>query len=252
MRATAEILGTWQKFDAYPMETITKAWYLRQAAGAKQRTVEQMEAHREQYGTSGNCYDLAIWLIDAFRRDGLTSYAILTPDDHVAAVVLDEAGSRYLCDLGDQWIEPILIEKRSGSYTEEFLDGFFPGARVKLESLEHTLNVSYRRPNGKTSKQTYLLQPVSDEQLLAKGEQTQRTLWSPLVEQRIFTPDEVIHWEFDNYTSFYSSKEGKKLEPKLQTIDEWAARIHKASGISPLIVREALAVYREEAASGER
>jgi len=57
------------------METITKAWYFQLASRIKQRTVEQMKIHREQYGTSGNCFDLAIWLIDEFRQGKFASYA---------------------------------------------------------------------------------------------------------------------------------------------------------------------------------
>lgn len=249
MRANQEILSIWREFDAFPMETITKAWYGRFASGAKQRTVEQMKSHREQYGTSGNCFDLTIWLIHAFREENMTSYAILTPDSHVAAVVLDEQGNRYLCDLGDQWIEPILIEPDHEQYTEAFLDNFFPGAQVKLESQANSLLVKYRRPNGKEMKQTYLLTPISDERLITEGEKTQRTLTSPLVEKRIFAGDEVIHWEFDQDISFFSSMTGKQMESKLQSIEEWAERIHTRSGIDKQVVIDALGVYAEEPSS---
>lgn len=43
-----------------------------------------------------------MWLIHEFRQEKFTSCAILTPDSHVAVVVLNENGDRYLCDLGDQ------------------------------------------------------------------------------------------------------------------------------------------------------
>lgn len=53
-----------------------------------------MKEHREQYGTSRNCFDLAIWFIDAFPKEGI-SYAIahdlFTADAHVAVVVSDSA-----------------------------------------------------------------------------------------------------------------------------------------------------------------
>ena len=52
MRATSDVLAVWRKFDEFPMETLTKAWYFQSASGRKQRTVEQMKEHREQYGTS--------------------------------------------------------------------------------------------------------------------------------------------------------------------------------------------------------
>ncbi|MFC4600024.1 hypothetical protein [Cohnella hongkongensis] len=243
MRASADILDIWRRFDPFPMETLTKAWYLQQTAGAKQRTVEQMKLHREQYGTAGNCFDLAIWLNHEFNQEKLSSYAILTPDAHVAVVVLNEHGHRYLCDLGDQWIEPILIDPESEDYTEELLEGFFPGSLVKVESRGNLLLVTYRRPNGKESKQTYTLDPISNEKLIAEGEKTQRTLWHPLVEKRIFTDEEVIHWEFDNFISFYSTMAGKQPESRLETAEEWAERIGSVSGISKEVIRDALEVY---------
>jgi len=246
LRATKDVISIWRKFDDFPMETITKAWYFQLASDYKQRTVEQMKSHREQYGTSGNCFDLAIWLIHEFRREKFTCYAILTPSSHVAVVVLNEKGNRYLCDLGDQWIEPILIEQNNENYTEEFLDNFFPGAQVKLESQANSLFVTYKRPNGKVSKQTYVLNPITDERLIAEGERTQRTLRTPLVERRIFTDSHVIHWEFDNYISFFSSMDGKQIESKLQTMEEWAERISNVSGINKKIIRDALEVYSKK------
>ncbi|XID94894.1 hypothetical protein ACF3MZ_10420 [Paenibacillaceae bacterium WGS1546] len=232
------------------METLTKAWHFQKTAGAKQRTVEQMKLHREQYGTAGNCFDLAIWLNHEFNKEKLYSYAILTPDAHVAVVVLNEHGHRYLCDLGDQWIEPILIEPESEDYTEEFLESFFPGALVKVESRGNQLFVTYRRPNGKESRQTYRLDPISNEKLIAEGEKTQKTLRHPLVEKRIFTADEVIHWEFDDFVSFYSSMAGKQPESRLGTAEEWAERIAHISGLSTDVIINALNVYMKRPSGG--
>lgn len=243
VRATRDILNVWKKFDGFPMETITKAWHFHLSSEMKQRTVDQMISHREQYGVSGNCFDLAIWLIHEFRQANVECYAILTPDSHVAVVAVNGDGNKYLCDLGDQWIEPILIDHESEDYTEEYLDGFFPGAQIKLELRGNSLFVKYKRPNGKEMDQTYLLNPISDEQLVFEGEKTQRILRSPLVEKRIFTEREVIHWEFDNYISFYSSAEGKIIESELQTKEEWAERIENASGIDKKVVTIALETY---------
>ncbi len=245
MRATQDILSVWRKFDNFPMETLTKAWYFQLTSGSKQRTVEQMRAHREEYGTAGNCFDLAIWLLDEFKREKFQCYPILTPDSHVAIIVVNEQGNKYLCDLGDQWIEPILIEPNNADYTEDYLEGFFPGAEVKLSFLEdNVLLVTYRRPNGKQLQQTYILDPITDKRLLAEGEKTQRTLLSPLVEKRIFKENEVIHWEFDNYISFFSSMEGKQSEKHLQSTEEWVERISVVSGINKFIIRRALDVYK--------
>lgn len=45
-----------------------------------------------------------------------------------------------------QWIEPILIEPNHEN--NKFLDSFFPGAQVKLESRANSRFVKYKRPNG--------------------------------------------------------------------------------------------------------
>lgn len=246
LRATQDVMKIWRKFDNFPMETITKAWYSIINPRCEQRTVEIMEEHRERYGTSGNCFDLAIWLIDAFRNEKLNCYAILTPHSHVAVVVINEEGNRFLCDLGDQWIEPILIERENEEYTEDYLSGFFPGAQVKITTEMDKLLVKYKRPNGKESSQRYILTPVSDGALVKAGQRTQRILRNPLVETRIFTDNEVLHWEFDNYTSFISSTEGKKIESELNSNEEWAERISNRSGISRDIVRKALEVYSKK------
>lgn len=243
MRATRDILEVWRKFDDFPMETITKAWYNRMAADRKQRTVELMKMHREKYGTSGNCFDLAIWLIDEFRAHGLNCHAIFTPRLHVAVVVMNSEGNKYLCDLGDQWIEPILIEREHEDYTEEFLDGFFPGSRIKLNMQPDLLHVTYRRPNGKESKQRFYLKPIPDHELIAAGERTQRKLRTPLVEKRLFLDDQVAHWEFDNFQSFTSYQTEREEEEQLASLEEWADRIHAVSGIHQEVVLKSLEVY---------
>lgn len=243
MKATQDILQIWRKFNDFPMETITKAWYSQISLDNKQRTVELMKLHREKYGTSGNCFDLAIWLIDEFRKNDLNCYAIFTPHSHVAVVVANEEGSTYLCDLGDQWIEPILIDRQHEEYTEEFLEGFFPGSKIRMNVQSNHLVVTYRRPNGKDSKQRFDLTPISDDELLAAGEKTQRKLITPLVEKRLFLVDQVAHWEFDNYKSFTSYKTGREKEIELGSMEEWANRISRKSGINEEIVLKALKVY---------
>lgn len=237
-------MSIWRKFDSFQMETITKAWYSKHGSQVKQRTVEQMILHRERYGTSGNCYDLAIWLLHEFRNHNIVSYGVLTPDKHVAVVAINEYGNRYLCDLGDQWIEPILIDPNHETYTEQYLDGFFPGAQIKLNSHDdNLLIVTYRRPNGKVLTQSYDLNPVQDEIIWLEAEKTQCTLTSPLVEKRIFSHDEVMHWEYDNGVSFYSSTKGKLHEDPLNSIEAWADRINERTGMNKEIVVQALYVY---------
>ncbi|MEK3885774.1 hypothetical protein [Paenibacillus sp. PL2-23] len=243
MRATQDILQIWRKFNDFPMETITKAWYSQIASDSKQRTVDLMKLHRDKYGTSGNCFDLAIWLIDEVRKNNLNCYAIFTPHSHVAVVVMNEEGSKYLCDLGDQWIEPILIDRNHNEYNEDYLPGFFPGAHIKLKVQANHLVVTYKRPNGKKSNQRFDLTPISDNELLAAGEKTQRKLSTPLLEKRLFLDQQVAHWEFDNYRSFTSFETSREEEIQLVNMEEWANRISNKSGISEEVILKSLRVY---------
>jgi len=71
MHAPNEIRSVWKKFDPFPMETLTKVWYSRRANGKKQRDVSLMMEHYEQYGITGNCFDLAIWLLHEFGKEGI-------------------------------------------------------------------------------------------------------------------------------------------------------------------------------------
>ena len=93
MQAPNCILNVWKLFDGYPMETLTKAWLYETDRGRRQRTVSAMVDDRLQFGTSGNCFDLAIWLLHAFKIAGIDAYAIghdlLTPDAHVAVIAVD-------------------------------------------------------------------------------------------------------------------------------------------------------------------
>ncbi len=112
MRPTGDILSVWKRFDRFPMETLTKAWYFTKTDGSKQRDVSMMKEHYLQYGSTGNCFDLAIWLLAELRKEGVEAYAIghdlFTPKAHVAVVAVNAEGRSYLCDLGDQWIQPVL------------------------------------------------------------------------------------------------------------------------------------------------
>jgi len=134
MFAPRNILTTWKKFDDCPMETLTKVWFHTKSNNKKQRDISLMKEHRQQFGITGNCFDLAIWLLDEFQKDGITVYPIghhlNTSQTHVAVIALDEAGNRFLYDLGDQWLTPILIDVDNENFTEKRLSGFFPGANV--------------------------------------------------------------------------------------------------------------------------
>src|SRR4029453_1755746 len=114
MVAADAILRVWRKFDRFPMETLTKVWFYKQNTAKKQREVSLMKEHYAQYGITGNCFDLTIWLLHEFENEGIEAYSVGhdlgTPDAHVAVIAKDEKGNRYFCDLGDQWLNPIQIE----------------------------------------------------------------------------------------------------------------------------------------------
>lgn len=54
--APEAILRTWRKFDSFPMETLTKAWFYHQAGDGRQREVSMMKEHYQEYGIAGNCF----------------------------------------------------------------------------------------------------------------------------------------------------------------------------------------------------
>lgn len=247
MRATPDLLQVWNTFDRHPMETLTKAWMLSQPSGGKQRSVELMKEHRHQYGTSGNCFDLAIWLIHEFKSNGISAYAIghdlNTPEAHVAVIAVNEQGYAYFCDLGDQWIEPILVDPGSEEYTEEALEGFTTGGKIRIVTDARHITFSYIRPNGKISKQSFHLKPVSSEELWTAANVSQALLRYPLVEMRIPQTDEIVHWEFDKWSSFISSNHGLTMESMLEDNEQWAERIHQRTGMSKSVIVQALDVY---------
>jgi len=247
MKATQDLLRVWRIFDHHPMETLTKAWYFSQVDQNKQRSVALMREHRHQFGTSGNCFDLAIWLMEELRESGISTYAIghdlHTPHAHVAVVAINEDGAKYFCDLGDQWIDPILIESDSEDYCEDALDGFVTGGKIRVETSPGTVNFNYIRPNGKVSQQKFDLQPIQREELLRAANYSQSLLRHPLVEMRIHTPEEVTHWEFDNWKSFNSSNHGLVYEADLTNNVDWADRINHRTGIHKDIIMDALELY---------
>ena len=249
MNAPKEILEIWQRFDAFPMETLTKAWHLRFRPSMGQRSVEQMKEHRAKTGASGNCFDLAIWLRHEFQQSGVESYFIAEqnsgPPDHVAVIALDTQGRRFLCDLGDLWIQPILVDPPSGESGPVPLPGFFTGARVCLHLEENTLRAQYLRSQGKASEQFYDLTPLKEDQFREAAEECQRSLSRPLVEMRQWLDAEVVHWEFDRYRSFVSSLAGLHTEDPAPDAPAWASRIAKNTGMEAGYVLECLNAFEE-------
>jgi hypothetical protein len=239
-----ELLDIWHRFDAVPVETLTKAWWSHESGGFRQRTVDEMVAHRAAYATGGNCFDLAIWLLDALRRGGIAAEAVghdwFGPGAHIA-VTASLGGERYLCDLGDQWISPIRIPKPGQQ--SDVIDNAFPGARVRLTAVAAGVEVTYYRPTGKTSHQWYDMTIPPEDDLLAAANFSQRLVRDPLCEMRIAEAGEIRHWEYSGGRSFWSTSRGLEVEPPCSSRAEWCERIHARTGIALSIVSTALEIY---------
>lgn len=249
MKPTKEILSVWNRFNDFSMETLTKAWFWENSEGAKQRNVELMKEHRVKYGSSGNCFDLSIWLLEELKKEGIEAYAIgdnlKTPKAHVALIAIGENGNKYLCDLGDQWLSPILIDSECNEFTQDFISGFFPAAKVKVEKSKEQAKITYLRPNGKQVKQIYSLRPLDSKELLQAGEHSQNLLRKPMCEMRIWENEQVKYWEFNKWTSFIGTDEGLFSEDVLESNEEWAKLINKRTGIRKDIILKALDIYRK-------
>jgi hypothetical protein len=251
MQAQSEILNVYNRFHDFGMETFTKAWLYHHGGTPKQRSVEQMQEHRALYGSSGNCFDLAYWLLSEFQREGIRAYPIgrdlKTPHAHVAVIAEDGDGYRYLCDLGDQWLQPILLDSRAPHYTPEALSGFFPAATVAVTSDDDTFTLTFTRCTGKQSVWSYSFTPLDLTVLREAGEYSQNFIKKPLFEKRIPDPrlPETAHWEFYDWKSFISTSHGLYDEEPLATNEEWAERIHKITGMSAAFALDVLNLYTE-------
>lgn len=254
MKASDEILEVWKRFDGFPMETLTKAWFFKRAGDQKQRSVELMKQQRQQYNITGNCFDLALWLLDEFRKEGIKAYPIGselgTEEAHAAVVAEDKRGRRYLCDLGDQWLQPVLLDADDPEFSEERIAGFFPGAEVQVSAANGKAEIVYHRPGGKESRQTYELAPVDDSLFWQAAEFSQNHVYrKPLLEVRVPYKEEKAHWEFDDWKSFLSTSEGLFPDPPAANLAEWVERIHGRTGYDKEFLLEALEIYK---AMGER
>jgi hypothetical protein len=249
MLPTEGILKTWMKFNNFPMETLTKVWFYHNGSIRKQRDVSLMREHREQYGLSGNCFDLALWLLDEFNKDGVEAYPVghnlNTEDAHVSVIAINEQGNRYLCDLGDQWLSPILIDNDSEDYTNEVLNGFFPAAKVQVLNNENGTEILYHRANGKVSKQIFNTRPIEMNYFLKAAEFSQNLIKpNPLLECRVSYKSEIAHWEFYNWESFISTSEGLVKEPKLEKVEEWVEKISQRTNYNKEILLYVLNKYK--------
>lgn len=245
------LLSVWRQFDALPMETLTKAWLASLHGAAWQRSVAEMRQHHAHYGTAGNCFDLARWLMADLVARGIEAWGIghdvWAKEAHVA-VVAHLGGARYLCDLGDMWLLPAPLD-RPWAQPES---GWFPAARVQLEHDDRWCRVTYHRPGGKVSHQAYDLTPLDDGVLCQAGELSQQRLSAPLVEVRLWDRAQPAHWEFSDWRSWLSTDEGLEPDPPLGNDGAWAGRIAGRTGIHPTIAAAALRRYREGSGGSPR
>ncbi|WP_416150690.1 hypothetical protein ACM26V_06905 [Salipaludibacillus sp. HK11] len=249
MLPTDSIMKAWEKFNNFPMETLTKVWFYNKGTTEKQRSVALMKEHREQYGLSGNCFDLALWLLDEFNNIGIEAYPVghnlNTEDAHVAVIALNENGNRYFCDLGDQWLTPILIDTDCEDYTNEKLSGFFPAAKIQIGNYEKGTEILYHRLNGKVSKQIFNTQPIEMDYFLKAAEFSQNLIKpNPLLECRVPYKSEIAHWEFYNWESFLSTSDGLFKELKLDKIEDWVDQISQKTNYNKEILSNILNKYK--------
>lgn len=249
MQASENILKVWNQFKNFPMETLTKVWYTKQNPSQYQRSVEMMKEHYKQYKITGNCFDLALWLLDEFKRNHIEAYAIghnlFTKDAHVAVIAIDKNKYKYLCDLGDQWIQPICVDQNNPFFHSEECIDFFPGAKIQVQPQGANIEILYKRLNGKISKQVFNLNIIDENQLLEAAEFSQRLIKPfPLLECRQYE-NEVTHWEFYNFKSYSSSMNGLVEDTKQRTIEEWAAIIQEKTNYNFEILLEVLNYYME-------
>lgn len=245
MRAPIGIRSVYAQFDDFPMETLTKAWFAKQH-GRRQRTIDEMKEHRKQYGIAGNCFDLAYWLLHEFQQAGIRAYAVghalNTDDAHVAVIAHDSQNRRYLCDLGDQWLQPICIDEQ----IIHPVHGYFPAAGITVQPADHEVTIQYHRPNGKVSQQSYETEPVDMTAFLKAADHCQQVIYpKPLLEVRLPHKNETAHWEFYNWESFLSSSEGKHYDPPVASVEEWADRIQLKTGYNRDFLVEALSIYKD-------
>ncbi len=230
------------------METLTKAWLHAIGEADLPRSVDRMREHREKYGTSGNCFDLAFWLMDAMRSEGIACYPVGkklgTDSAHGAVVAIGSDGRRYFCDLGDQWLQPILIEPDLNDYTEEPQAGFFPGARIAVSSDGKRAQIRYIRHNGKESQAEFKLEPADETEFRDAAAYAQHRLAKPLVERRIrMCTGQTVHWEYESGHARISSDRGLFSESDPLGEETWAQRISRRSGIDEAVVQAALDLY---------
>lgn len=191
------------------METLRKAW-LHTERRVHQRTLQEMEDDRGRQGTSGSCFDLALWLRDAFAGAHIDAFLIGTALDalnqHVAVCAIGPDGERYLCDLGDQWIQPILLDEVRGRF------------ECLPLTCEHR-TIRYIRHGGGSSQQTFSLRRMRMKDVMQAAEISQCTLRYPLCDVRLYGPIGVEHWALSAGRCRVSG--GSRKSPRRERSARW-------------------------------
>lgn len=251
MQAPVAMLSVWNQFRGVPMESFTKGWWHRRCGGApRQRSIAEMVEHRQAYGAGGNCFDLALWLRHEFQRSGIPArvvgHDLSTPNAHVAVAAQGLDGEEYLCDLGDLWLQPILIDTESAAFSTGWHAGFFPGREIQVSRTGDQVEISYRRASAKVSRQCFDLRPIPEEELQRACDYSQNLLRRPVCEMLLTHPETGLleHWEYDKGASFWNLADGLTFEAPCATAPEWADRICARSGLSPALILEGFAAYQ--------
>ncbi|WP_414048651.1 hypothetical protein [Macrococcus animalis] len=236
----------WKKFKDIPMETVTKYYvYFHNNKIGYQRSLDEIINFHNEYGFSGNCFDLALWLKHEFDQLNIDCYYIghhfFSSDAHIAIVALDNNQDMYLCDLGDQWIKPLPINR---DFENKSFIGYFPNAIISYQYINDLeIVINYKRPNGKVSKQTYDLSPISNIEFMEAANHSQNLIKSsPLIEKRKYRNDEVLHWEFEKMVISIGSKNGVE-KTEYQEFDRLSQEINKVTGFDIGIIKEVLINY---------
>lgn len=248
MRANAALLSVWRRFARVPTETFTKIWWNERCGGLpRQRTVTEMIAHRREFGTGGNCFDLALWLCHDLQQSGIPArivgHDLCAAHAHVAVIAGEAHSGEFLCDIGDQWLQPILISPDCQGFSTGWHTGFFAGREVRIDTEGRSLAVAYRH-KGKVASRRFDPAAVEGSALDQACHYSQNLVRNPICELLLpYQSGEVEHWEYDNNQSFWGLSSGAVYEAQCATQAEWAERISQRSGMSVELIRTAFQLY---------
>lgn len=256
MRAPEPVLRIWRSLVGVPAENLSHRWWrAREAGEAKQRSVPLLEKHRAEWGTGGDSYDLTIWLMAKYQAAGFLADAVQPPADvddrsPLAVMVKDPLGRRYLCDLNEPWLEPVLVSPRSYDFSPGFHSGFHPEGDVRVEVEEKRCRITLRRAGGGPvfGERIFELRAIPPELLVERAEtDPERTRPDRLAVRRLARHPETGAWGVwffaatgDAWRSGWRLPSGLIDEPPCRGLEAWVERVSERSGIAAEIVEEVL------------